>query len=167
MPAYPHPSNTSIFNICHESMQLEPITTCCTCPNFAIHSHCRPEQSHDTWRCVWCERGQTYDLTRLHDVPWAPCLQLHDTIMMTLSGPTALANLNNGFTHATTPILPTHGPSQWTHPPITFNHEPINPDLDDVLPTGNSQYTPTPHYMTQPPSPPLTDKHIQPSHAPA
>jgi hypothetical protein len=65
----------------------------------------------------------------------APCLQLHDTINETPSGPTTLTAFNSRFVPSTTPILPDPRLTPWTPHLITFNHDPINADLD-MLPTG-------------------------------
>jgi hypothetical protein len=76
-----------------------------------------------------------YDLTRLHDVQWAPSLQLHDAISETPSGLIALTAFNTDFVQITFPILPERGPAQWTPPLISFKQNAINPGLD-MLPTG-------------------------------
>ena len=98
----PTPADCSV---CHNPLHLEPTSTCSTCPHFAVHSQCRPALGPATWQCDWCARGKQHDLIRLHEVQWAPCLQLHDTISETPSGPTALTAFNSGFVPSTTPIL--------------------------------------------------------------
>jgi hypothetical protein len=95
----------SIPSLSHDPLQIDPTSTCNTCPQFAVHSHRRPAQGPNTWHCDWCERGQKHDLTRLHVVEWTPCLKLHDTISDIPSGPTTLTAFNSGFVPNTTPIL--------------------------------------------------------------
>jgi hypothetical protein len=149
----PHPLSLPLLCLPRSPLP-SPTSTCSTCSHFAVHSHCRPAQWPDTWQCDGCDRGQKHDLTRLHEVQWAPCLQLHDTISENPFSLTALNTfINSGLVRTTKPILPDPGPTPLTHPlsPLT------------ITPSIQTSTCSLPAHSPSTPTPPST---IQPSYAP-